>query len=248
MAPKYKTPLTCEICLKPSSVRTGRRYCSQACTGESKRRLGPYPLCEWCGKAPVKRARSLFCGAVCRVNAATVQAQLRGPEMSLRVQEWHRLNPNIALEASERMRARNPMHSETTRKKVSITLRALGHRPPVQGGNGRGLTVPQQILRERLGSAWVTEFVIPTHQPRNNPARLPGHYKIDLAQPNHLLAVELDGTSHGSMLGQERDRKKDNWLHSCGWTVFRFPNKRILTDLESVCAQIQGKLQSSTSP
>jgi very-short-patch-repair endonuclease len=104
------------------------------------------------------------------------------------------------------------------------------------------------MLLNLLGKGWEAERVVRTNQPRINADRLPSHFKLDLALPTERLAVEIDGRSHCSLQAQERDQKKDKWLRSCGWTVFRFSNQTILSALESVLIQIQGALTSSTSP
>jgi hypothetical protein len=63
---------------------------------------------------------------------------------------------------------------------MTASLRARGHRPPVQGGNGRGLTRPQAPLLAALPSHWVGS---------------PAHYKLDLADERARVAVEVDGAS-----------------------------------------------------
>ena len=128
------------------------------------------------------------------------------------------------------------MEDEDARQSMSSTLRRIGHRPRVQGGNGRGLTVPQQRLLDALPSGWVAEHVCPTG------ARIKGgpptHYKIDLAHPDKMIAVEIDGGSHLSRKRQEADRRKDRWLSSHGWSVLRFSNREVLSSISSVTERI----------
>ena len=104
-------------------------------------------------------------------------------------------------------------------------------------------TVPQRILLEAVGDGWEPEVVYRTGMPRTNEGRYPSHYKIDLANKDAMIAVEVDGGSHGTRLAQARDRKKDAFLRSCGWKVLRFRNERILNDLESV---LRGILSGSS--
>jgi hypothetical protein len=131
--------------------------------------------------------------------------------------------------ASERMKRKNPMHSAVTREKLSLTLRKIGHRPPARGGNGSGPTEPQKILADVLGYKMEHAVGIPKHA---RPNGCPNVYKIDVACPERMIAIEVDGGSHCSLVGQERDRRKDSCLSGLGWKVFRFTNKQVMEHLE----------------
>lgn len=122
----------------------------------------------------------------------------------------------------------NPMADETTRDRVSATLRRLKHGPRVQGGNGRGLTQPQQMLASALGPEWVAEFIVCPGLGRGN--GYPTNYKIDLAHPTLMVAIEIDGPSHNGKR-REIDAKKDALLTSFGWRVCRISNATV----ESLC-------------
>jgi very-short-patch-repair endonuclease len=54
-----------------------------------------------------------------------------------------------------------------------------------------------------------------------------GRYLIDVAVPSLLLAFEADGWTHRLPGRVERDKKKDAFLESQGWTVIRFTNGQI---------------------
>jgi len=162
----------------------------------------------------------------------------RSGEIADRVRDWHADNPHIRAEASERMTLRNPMKNVAVREKQAKTLRAMGHRPIVRGGNGKGMSVPQALLLDSLGSGWVAEHIVTTCCQRVNVEHFPSHYKIDLACAERMIAVEVDGSSHQSLIGQRRDQKKDKFLAALGWRVFRVRNKRILSDMESVVKEI----------
>lgn len=150
--------------------------------------------------------------------------------------------------ASARMTMRNPMRKPHLRARVSTTLRALGHAPHVRGGNGRGPTEPEITLALALPVGWQLGFVIPTRMPRG--AGYPTHYKIDLAESNWRIAVEVDGWSHRALVRQEQDAKKEAWLQSRGWTVLRFTNQQIRADLAR-CVQtvlsITSRLKARTT-
>jgi hypothetical protein len=118
-----------------------------------------------------------------------------------------------------------------TRIKLSETLRRIGHKPPVRGGNGHGPTKPQLALFTALPSGWRMEFVVNT-----GPNRIPGApycYKIDIANPKEKIAIEIDGFSHNSTKRKAQDKRKSDFLISCGWTLFRFSNQQILSWMSS---------------
>jgi len=71
----------------------------------------------------------------------------------------------------------------------------------------------------------------------------PSHYKIDLANPDLMIAVEVDGQSHSSRAGQERDRRKDEWLTGAGWLVLRFSNREVMAD-SAACARMVTSITS----
>lgn len=130
-------------------------------------------------------------------------------------------------ESARRMRERNPMSDPATRERMSRTLRELGHRPPVRGGNGSGMTEPQRLLLSELGEGWLPELSLGTGKGAR--ARgLPNRYTLDIAHPDRKIAVEVDGRSHRSRARRESDSRKDAWLRSEGWTVFRFSNEDVM--------------------
>jgi hypothetical protein len=132
--------------------------------------------------------------------------------------------------ASERMKRNNPMHNPETRAKVSTTLRAMGWKPSVRGGNGE-LTIPQTLLACALG--WDTEVAVTTHL---RDCGYPSCYKLDVANKDLKIGIEIDGFSHQSLERKELDKKKEECLHLLGWRVLRFWNEEVLQDLSS-CVQ-----------
>ena len=120
--------------------------------------------------------------------------------------------------ASGRMSKRNPMHRPEIRQKMAETLRRIEHRPNQRGGNGTPTPEPQRCLAEFLG--WPVEVVVPTRT-----GEPPWHYKLDIAHPTMKVCVEVDGGSHLSLSRQASDARKDEFLRSSGWLVFRFSNQ-----------------------
>lgn len=115
------------------------------------------------------------------------------------------------------------MRSEA-RRKLSASLKAIGHRPPVHYER-QGPTVPEALVLEALGPEWVLEHPVTIRQG----GEYQGHYRIDVANIKEKIAVELDGPSHKALIRVAHDQKRDAYLVSLGWRVFRFPNSVILS-------------------
>jgi len=132
---------------------------------------------------------------------------------------------------SERMKKNNPMHMPGVKEKMIRTLNEMGHKPSIQGGNGKPTPVPQAKLWKALRvHGAVLEHVVSTKSFRNKKNKLAKHYKIDIALPKQMVAIEVDGPSHQSLERQAQDRKKENFLDMIGWTVLRFSNEEVMAD------------------
>lgn len=133
--------------------------------------------------------------------------------------------------AAARMKDRNPMHSESSVLKMVATKTINGtyRKPPkVRGGNGK-ISVVQEKLAKALG--WEMEHVVVVGMGRGN--GYPTHYKIDIAEPDVMIAIEVDGHSHNNRAGRERDARKDAKLKELGWQVMRFTNRQVIEDVEA---------------
>jgi hypothetical protein len=134
---------------------------------------------------------------------------------------------------SARMKADNPMKKPGVKERAMARLKEIGHKPKIQGGNGRGPTIPQKMLNDILG--WEMEAVIPTSKPHG--LGWPHAYKVDIASREHMVAVEVDGSSHCSLERRAQDRKKDEFLNGLGFKVLRFKNREILKNPEGCAAR-----------
>jgi hypothetical protein len=141
------------------------------------------------------------------------------------------------------------MHRPEIRDKVSATLRQMGWKPKVQGGNGHGPTWHEQALATAIG--WDLSVIVPTRQPRGS--GYPTHYKIDVGHRGLRVGIEVDGMSHVLRTRQAQDRKKEAFLATRGWHILRFTNAEIARDLtrcvQAVWSTIsKSPLTTTTSP
>lgn len=187
--------------------------CGKPALLDTKSRLDTY---RWSGR--------MFCGAECRKSTLSEESSARMAATNRR-------------DASARMIARNPMLRADSRAKMSRTLKAIGHGPVTRGGNGRPAPVQQARLAEALG--WPMEVIVPTGLRGKTVDRYPTHYKLDIADRDTKIAIEIDGASH---IGARRvlDAKKDAFLQGRGWLVLRFTNDAIETDLSLCVSAVLG--------
>jgi very-short-patch-repair endonuclease len=146
--------------------------------------------------------------------------------------------------SSKRMTEKNPMLNKEVRKKVSDTLKKIGHKPIYQGGNGRGNTAEQKLLYDELikiKNGFVCEYIFKT-KGLNKERIYPSHYKIDLALEESMLAIEIDGASHNSLKIKECDKKKTNLLISQGWKVLRLSNLQIQKELKNCVLMVMSMI------
>lgn len=141
------------------------------------------------------------------------------------------------------------IHSNCTqapaiREKISQTMKARGHSPRLRGGNGM-LTGPQKKLLKQLGAGWVAEHPVPV--PGYQSHALPKNLKIDIAHPERMIAIELDGPSHQSPQRRRQDSQKTIYLAQNGWSVFRITNQRA-EELSSTCTSPDILLTSLMEP
>ena len=204
----------CEICKKPVDLQKMRA------NNRSRARKKGYA---YCSKECSKK------GAVVH-NIWTPERRKKASEQ---MKEQNKTEAFIKQRQS--MKINNPMNRPEIREKVSKTLKERGHRPPVRGGNGTGLTEPQKMLMDALTELEIfPEYVVPTKKSKEG---YPTCYKIDLARPAHMLAIEIDGNSHCSLKRQEQDKKKADFLSGLGWKVLRLKNKQVMEHLED-CVQM----------
>lgn len=64
----------------------------------------------------------------------------------------------------------------------------------------------------------------------------PSNYKLDIANPQVMLGIEVDGSSHTTVERQAQDAKKEEFLSGLGWTVLRFSNREVTEHLAE-CVQ-----------
>ncbi len=71
-------------------------------------------------------------------------------------------------------------------------------------------------------------------------------YIVDFYCSEYLLAVEIDGDSHGEQ--KEYDRQRTERLNALGVTVLRYTNDEVMTNIEAVYEDLKIKITSLGKP
>jgi very-short-patch-repair endonuclease len=74
-----------------------------------------------------------------------------------------------------------------------------------------------------------------------------GSYIADFVCLDARLIIEIDGGQHASTEA-ERDKKRDAWLRSQGFTILRYWNNDVLTNLTGVLEHIAEALSQLPPP
>jgi very-short-patch-repair endonuclease len=64
-----------------------------------------------------------------------------------------------------------------------------------------------------------------------------GFFILDFYCPSLKLVIEVDGSSHNSK--EEYDQERTKKLNQYGYTVLRFTNEEVMTDISRVLAEIE---------
>lgn len=145
------------------------------------------------------------------------------------------------IHASARMKTNNPMHRGDNRERATATLRAMGHKPHIRGGNGTGATAAERAISEALG--WPTNVVVATNMKRGS--GYPGHYKIDVGNRELKVGIEVDGSSHQVLARKAQDRKKEDFLRGLGWIILRVSNRQALEETGSTISRLKEAILTS---
>nr|WP_050568412.1 endonuclease domain-containing protein [Vibrio jasicida] len=83
----------------------------------------------------------------------------------------------------------------------------------------------QKIRRKQLGVKFRRQHGI-------------GRYIVDFYCAELSLVIEIDGDSHFSTEGKEKDTKRDAFIETLGIKVLRFTNEEVMKQTESVLERI----------
>jgi very-short-patch-repair endonuclease len=100
--------------------------------------------------------------------------------------------------------------------------RRVAHLRPIIDARQPGFQPGDSDLEARV-RRWLVAAGLPPPRTQH-PVLAGGHrYRVDLAYPDHRIAIELDGwAAHGTRRAFDHDRSRGNDLELAGWTLLRF--------------------------
>jgi len=101
----------------------------------------------------------------------------------------------------------------------------------------RAMTEPEVILWSRLRKKQLKNTIFYRQKPI-------GSYIADFCSTKEKLVIELDGGGHYKDKAQIKDKERDLYFTSKGFTVLRFANTDIYKNLEAVLKVIWGSIKS----
>lgn len=225
----------CEYCGKKittyaSNKRGDHVFCSRDCYGKSQRRT-EYPKCNICGK-PVTEGRNLYCSRTCRGIAdrtgSNVSCAICGKIFYMPI---NRIKKTQNFYCSAKCH-KVGKHTQIAKARLALRLKRLNNEP----------TLPETLVMQMLDSL----NVLYEHEVSI------GRYYIDFVVTNLPVCIEVDGDYwHGNKktdkyIGNKqqldainRDKRKDKFLKSKGYTVLRLWESDIKKDSETVLQHIQ---------
>jgi hypothetical protein len=84
----------------------------------------------------------------------------------------------------------------------------------------------QVRLKRLLGSGWLFEYPVGTGSGGIRKG-MPSAYRLDLANPEKRINIEVDGTSHRYRNQSKKDKRRDRFLRRKGWRIIRIQNKDV---------------------
>jgi len=170
-----------------------------------------------------------------------------------------------SLNKSEAMRQfkrdHNPAACRQVQAKIRATKKRNGslHMPPKnRGGNGEG-AMTELTLALLLNSStkikWQRELPIPLapHLPKGQKRAYttsrgwPTCYKVDIANRQRKIAIEIDGGSHRGVR-KIQDKKKDLALIQLGWKVLRVSKNDVINNPLKVLSRIKTWVGDTWNP
>lgn len=246
---RYPVTIICEGCQVPfvteNHGRATAKYCTRSCAAQNAHpRQMVSKICVQClhpfsfrSSGEKNNAKRRFCSNPCA--GAWRMAQPGRTEhfnekiADARAEATRKRKGQKVPACSARMKANNPMSNPAAVEKMRKSKQ--GQTFLSRGGNST-ITEPQRILSEALGLP--IEHPIVTAPVKGQFPSLPNCYKVDIADLDRKLAIEVDGKTHRLKRWKFLDARKTSVLNALGWSVLRFSNERVMQDLEAVIAEI----------
>lgn len=193
-------------------------------------------VCEYVecqSKFEAKKPKIRFCSKQC-ATSARITPESR--EVSRTTMNEIRQRPDVQAKLNQHLFGEtNPFRDPEMIAKAKEAQRVGGYWM-LNGGNGREPSDSQLILFKGIGEGAIIEHPIRTRMKRGS--GYPSNYKVDIAIPFSMVAIEIHGNSHRSHASKARDEKKKKKLEELGWTVVSYWNEDVHRNLDRILTEI----------
>ncbi|MGB9365286.1 MAG: endonuclease domain-containing protein [Xanthobacteraceae bacterium] len=131
---------------------------------------------------------------------------------------------------------------------MAITWRDDPTRTPTANKRSQARALRRRATEPEQKLWWHLRHRLPvegTHFRRQVPI---GPYVADFCSLKAKLIVEVDGNQHGFDESLSKDAKRTAYLTSQGFSVLRFSNREVMTELSGVLEAIYAHLTSTPTP
>jgi very-short-patch-repair endonuclease len=131
---------------------------------------------------------------------------------------------------------------------LAITWREDQERTPTNRDRGRARTLRRRTTEPEQRLWWHLRHRLPiagTHFRRQVPI---GPYIADFCCLKAKVIVEVDGNQHGFDDNRSKDAKRTAYLMSQGYSVLRYSNREVMTEMSGVLEAIYSHLNSTPAP
>lgn len=253
-----KIETACRYCGKAFSTTTARQaagrglYCSQGCRAKAVHTGRPKPKSAENWKKAVEKLRGRPAwnhGEQVSKPCERCGTVFSGPPSAMADRRFCSLECDWEWRRSRRG-TDHPLYKEKVRKVCKMCGKVVYVKPSLAERFGfcsrrcTGAYVStlwprtssiEMLLREELtrrGIAFAPEYPV-------------GQFAIDIAIPEHRIAIEADGTYWHSRPEQKpKDKRRDTFLRNRAWTVFRFPEPRIRSDVRGCVDEVEKHIAS----
>lgn len=247
----------CKYCGRVFAPKRLEQYfCSKKCgdanrVGTSKY-ANTYKVCENCGKefiiGSADRRNNRFCSKKCSAiwrsiynkgSYGTMSEQTRILNSKKLKQQWQDDNfRNIVI---NRMKTNNPssqskeIRNKQNKTKIeNNTVGFTGKYKTLRGGNGKLSPTELLVYDFMIALGFEYNYAIGMKQLKQlePDSRFANNYKPDFTHLGKKICVELDGTTHNSIGGKQKDNKKEYALKFYGYSLYRFSNDYVKNNLD----------------
>lgn len=247
----------CKYCGKEFQPKRKEQYfCSQKCGNMNRRGTSKYVtmsrICENCGKefniGSSDRRKNRFCSKKCSAiwrsiynkgSYGVMSEQTKKLNSEKLKQQWQ--DEEFRNMVINRMKTNNPssqgkeIRDKQNRTKIkNNSVGFTGKYKKLRGGNGKLSPTELLVYDFMLAIGFKYNYAIGMKELKQlePDSRFANNYKSDFTHLDKKICIELDGHTHNSGIGKQKDIKKEYALNFYGYSLYRFSNEYVINNLD----------------